>query len=56
MKEGIQWTERLEDLDFMDDIVLLSQSHIDMQEKTNDITNKSKHIGLEMKPTKIKHE
>ena len=48
-KRGIQWTltERLEDLDFADDIVLLALRHIDMQEKTNDIANNDKQIGLE---------
>ena len=56
-KRGIQWTltERLEDLDFADDIVLLAQRHIDMQEKTNDIANKAKQIGLEINHSKTKH-
>ena len=46
-KRGIQWTltERLEDLDFADDIVLLAQRQLDMQSKTNDIANKAKQIG-----------
>ena len=38
-KTGISWTlsEMLEDLDFADDIALLSHRHRDMQEKTNQL-------------------
>ena len=56
-KRGIQWTltERLEDLDFADDIVLLAQRQLDMQSKTNDIANKAKQIGLEINKSKTKH-
>ena len=54
---GIQWslTEKLEDLDFADDIVLLAHRYIDMQEKTNDMTNKARQIGLELNRSKTKH-
>ena len=56
-KRGIQWTltERLEDLDFADDIVLLAQRHIDMQRKTTDFANNAKQIGLEINKSKTKH-
>ena len=45
----MQWTrtERLGYLDFADDIVLLAQTRIAMQRKTNDIANKAKQVGLE---------
>ena len=56
-KRGVQWTltERIEDLDFADDIVLLAQRHQDMQEKTNDISDTAKQIGLEINASKTKH-
>ncbi|VDO88438.1 unnamed protein product [Schistosoma margrebowiei] len=40
-KHGIQWTSRmqLDDLDFADDLALLSQSQQQMQEKTTKCTN-----------------
>ncbi|VDP59500.1 unnamed protein product [Schistosoma curassoni] len=38
-KHGIQWTSRmqLDDLDFADDLALLSQTQQQMQEKTNSV-------------------
>ena len=46
-KTGIQWTltKKLEDLDFADDIALLSHSHAHMQEKTSKIAEK-RHRSL----------
>ena len=45
---GIQWTftESLEDLDFADDIALLSQRHQDIQAKTDIMDSLGKQIGL----------
>ena len=42
-RRGIQWglVNRLEDLDFADDLCLLSESHGDMQTKLEDLTNKA---------------
>ncbi|VDO84206.1 unnamed protein product [Schistosoma curassoni] len=48
-KHGIQWTSRmqLDDLDFADDLVLLSQSQQQMQEKTTSIAaGASTGVGL----------
>ncbi|CAH8505835.1 unnamed protein product [Schistosoma guineensis] len=46
-KHGIQWTSRmqLDDLDFADDLALLSQTQ-QMQEKTNSVAAASAAIGL----------
>ncbi|VDP37873.1 unnamed protein product [Schistosoma margrebowiei] len=40
VKHGIQWTSRmqLDDLDFADDLTLLSQTQQQMQEKTTNVT------------------
>ncbi|VDO97185.1 unnamed protein product [Schistosoma margrebowiei] len=40
-KHGIQWTSRMQfdDLDFADDLGILSQTQQQMQEKTNTCTN-----------------
>ncbi|VDP33429.1 unnamed protein product [Schistosoma curassoni] len=45
---GIQWTARmqLDDLDFADDLALLSQSQQQMQEKTTSVTAVSAAVGL----------
>ncbi|VDP54836.1 unnamed protein product [Schistosoma margrebowiei] len=47
-KRGIQWTSRmqLDDLDFADDLALLSQTQQQMQEKTNSVAAASAAIGL----------
>ena len=47
-RNGIQWTltEQLDDLDFADDIALLSHSHKQMQEKTNLLYTHAKSTGL----------
>ena len=55
-KNGIQWTpwKHLEDLDFADDVALLSHTQHQMQEKTtkNIISQNSARIGLDIHPTK----
>jgi len=54
---GIQWglVNRLEDLDFADDLCLLSESHGDMQTKLEDLTYKAEKAGLiiNLKKTKV---
>ncbi|VDP22765.1 unnamed protein product [Schistosoma margrebowiei] len=47
-KHGIQWTSRmqLDDLDFADDLTLLSQTQQQMQEKTNSVAVASAEIRL----------
>jgi len=42
-QRGIQWglVNRLEDLDFANDLCLLSETHSDMQMKLEDLTNKA---------------
>ncbi|VDO41715.1 unnamed protein product [Schistosoma margrebowiei] len=46
-KRGIQWTSnmRLDDLDFADDLALLSQTQQQMQEKTNSVTAASTAVA-----------
>ena len=45
---GIQWTlfSKLEDLDFADDLALLSSSHNHIQEKTNRLCRFARQTGL----------
>lgn len=45
---GIQWTftQKLEDLDFADDVNLLSHSHRDMEAKTNDLQACAQLVGF----------
>ncbi|CAH8593510.1 unnamed protein product [Schistosoma intercalatum] len=47
-KRGIQWTSKmqLDDLDFADDLALLSQTQQQMQEKTNSVAAASAAVGL----------
>ena len=45
----------LEDLDFADDIVLLSQRQTDMQEKTTTLVEKAQSVGLRVSKKKTKH-
>ena len=45
----------LEDLDFADDIVLLSQRRTDMQEKTSALVEKAQSVGLRVSKKKTKH-
>ncbi|VDP73396.1 unnamed protein product [Schistosoma curassoni] len=49
-KNGIQWIPRmqLDDLDFADNLALLSQTQQQMQEKTNSVAAASAAVGLNM--------
>ncbi|VDO84823.1 unnamed protein product [Schistosoma margrebowiei] len=55
-KHGIQWTSRmqLDDLDFADDLDLLSQTQQQMQEKTNSVAAASAAVGLNIHKGKSK--
>ncbi|VDP01868.1 unnamed protein product [Schistosoma margrebowiei] len=55
-KHGIQWTfrMRLDDLDFADDLALLSQTQQQMQEKTTSVAAASVAIGLNIHKWKSK--
>ncbi|KAK3759533.1 hypothetical protein RRG08_045818 [Elysia crispata] len=55
-KNGIQWTlwEQLEDLDFADDLALLSHSQQQMQEKTSIVAENSRRLGLNIHRGKSK--
>lgn len=54
--QGIPWKERkqLKDLDFADDIALLSENHIDLQELTTSLQNNAEKIGLRISTRKSK--
>uniref|UniRef100_A0AAV2JSU2 Reverse transcriptase domain-containing protein n=1 Tax=Knipowitschia caucasica TaxID=637954 RepID=A0AAV2JSU2_KNICA len=56
MQNGIQWTlwEQLDDLDFADDLALLSHTHQQMQEKTSRVANNSARLGLHINRGKSK--
>ena len=47
---GIQWTPwtKLDDLDFADDLALLSRTQRQMQKKTNAVANNSARLGLKI--------
>ena len=55
-RNGIQWTllEQLEDLDFVDDLALLSHTHKQMQEKTSQLEVEASKIGLRVNAGKTK--
>jgi hypothetical protein len=55
-RNGIQWTlwEQLEDLDFADDLALLSHTQQQMQEKTNMVADNSARLGLTINKGKSK--
>ena len=55
-RNGIQWTPWLQfdDLDFADDLALLSHTHQQMPEKTNSIKDSSAQIGLHINREKTK--
>ena len=55
-KDGIQWTlrEQLNDLDYADDIGLLSSNRTQMQRKTNKISEISGKVGLRINTQKTK--
>ena len=49
-RNGIQWTmlTQLDDLDFADDLALLSHSHRQMQDKTTELALISAQVGLKI--------
>ena len=53
-KRGITWSifTTLEDLDFADDIALLSFRHSDMQEKTERLSHFASQLGLQLNANK----
>ena len=55
-RNGIQWTlwTQLEDLDFADDLALLSHKHEQMQDKTSTLNDLSQSVGLKIHPGKSK--
>ena len=55
-RNGIQWTpwSQLEDLDFADDLALLSHSHQQMQEKTELLNTVSTQLGLNINRSKTR--
>jgi Reverse transcriptase (RNA-dependent DNA polymerase)/Domain of unknown function (DUF6451) len=55
-RRGILWklTEVLEDLDYADDIALLSHKHSDMQSKIDDLVLESAKCGLKVNVSKTK--
>ena len=55
-RTGIQWNpfEQLEDLDFADDLALISGSHTHIQQKTTKLHEISKQLGLRINAGKTK--
>ena len=55
-RNGIQWTlwQQLDDLDFADDIALLSHNQEQMQEKTEELNRTAKSLGLKIHTGKSK--
>ena len=55
--KGIKWTftEILEDLDFADDVVLLSHRLNDIQLKSEDLARNAGSIGLKVNSTKTRN-
>ena len=55
-RNGIQWTpwSQLEDLNFADDLALLSHSHQQMQEKTELLNTMSTQLGLNINRSKTR--
>ena len=53
---GIQWTswEQLEDLDYADDLALLSHNHLKMHDKTSRLAEESAKLGLRINKVKTK--
>ena len=51
---GIRWNlfTNLEDLDFADDLALLSHTHTHIQEKTNELNTNAKQVGLKISKKK----
>ena len=55
-KRGLQWSmmEQLEDIDYADDIALISQRHIDMKEKLLKLNEEARKTGLKINVKKTK--
>ena len=55
-RNGIQWTpfEQLDDLDFADDIALLSHKYDQAQDKLREVNERSTEIGLRISTAKTK--
>lgn len=55
-RRGIRWglVDRLEDLDFADDLCLLSEAHSEMQTKLGDLTKEAGKVGLAINIKKTK--
>ncbi|VDO73559.1 unnamed protein product [Schistosoma margrebowiei] len=55
-KYGVQWTDwnQLDDLDFADDLALLSHTHEQMQIKTSSVAAVSASVGLSIHKRKTK--
>ena len=55
-RDGIQWTlwTQLDDLDFADDLALLSHNHQQMQNKTTSPASHASQVGLQIHPNKTK--
>ena len=55
-ENGIQWSSptQLDDLDFADDLPLLSHTQQQMQEKTNTVAETSRKLGLKIQQEKTK--
>ena len=56
IRNGIQWTIliQLDDLDFADDLAVMSHSHRQMQDKTRDLARISAQVGLNINKKKTK--
>ena len=55
-RNGIQWKilTQLDDLDFADDLALMSHSHWQMQDKTTDLARISAQVGMKINKKKTK--
>ena len=55
-KNGIRWkfTSKLDDLDFADDIVLLSSTKQQIQDKTTRLDEEARRVGLKINKEKTK--
>jgi hypothetical protein len=55
-RTGLQWNlfAQLEDLDFADDICLISKKQQHLQQKTTRVANEAKNIGLNINKKKTK--
>ena len=55
-RTGIRWklTSVLEDLDFADDIALLSFTYVDIEDKTSRLVEEAARVGLKINSKKSK--